>query len=79
MKITTITNRVQKLVKNKKNREAAQTQPLVGVDIFVQRVEKKAYELYEQRGRQDGRDWDDWLEAEKLVEAEMIAGKQEVF
>jgi hypothetical protein len=30
-------------------------------------VERRAYELYEQRGREDGRDWDDWLQAEREV------------
>jgi Protein of unknown function (DUF2934) len=28
-------------------------------------VERRAYELYEQRGREDGHDWDDWLQAER--------------
>lgn len=44
-------------------------------DIFEQNVEKKAYEIYQNRGCQDGHDCEDWLEAEKIVEAEMIAGK----
>ena len=30
-------------------------------------VRHRAYELYEQRGRQDGRDLDDWLQAEAEV------------
>ena len=30
-------------------------------------IAKKAYELYEESGRQDGRDVDHWLEAEKLL------------
>lgn len=30
-------------------------------------IGKKAYELYEKRGREQGHDLDDWLEAEKLV------------
>lgn len=30
-------------------------------------VAKKAYELYEQSGRADGRDVEHWLEAEKLL------------
>jgi hypothetical protein len=30
-------------------------------------IEKKAYELYEKRGREHGKDLDDWLEAEKIV------------
>lgn len=29
-----------------------------------QEIKVRAYELYEQRGRQDGHDVDDWLQAE---------------
>lgn len=32
-----------------------------------EKIEKKAYELCEQRGCAHGRDWDDWLEAERIV------------
>ena len=32
-----------------------------------QNIEKKAYELYEQRGASHGGDWNDWFEAERLV------------
>ena len=31
-----------------------------------ERIAKKAYELYEQRGRQAGRELEDWLESEEL-------------
>lgn len=31
------------------------------------RIEKLAYELYQRRGRQDGHDRQDWLEAERLT------------
>jgi hypothetical protein len=34
-------------------------------------IAKKAYELYEQRGRQEERDVEDWLKAEELVRKEM--------
>lgn len=44
-------------------------------NIYAQRVEKKAYELYEKGGCQNGHDWEDWFEAEKIVEADMIAGR----
>ena len=27
-------------------------------------IARRAYELYELRGRQDGNDWDDWFQAE---------------
>jgi hypothetical protein len=30
-----------------------------------QRISQRAYELYLQRGGSDGRDWEDWLEAER--------------
>ena len=37
------------------------------------RIAKKAYELYEQRGRQAEHDVEDWLKAEELVRKEMNA------
>jgi exoribonuclease II len=40
-------------------------------DEVRERIAKKAYELYEQRGRQAERDVDDWLKAEELVRKEM--------
>jgi outer membrane protein TolC len=36
-------------------------------------IAKKAYELYEQRGREGERDVEDWLQAEELVRKEMNA------
>ena len=30
-------------------------------------IRKKAYELYEKRGKKQGRDMDNWLEAERIV------------
>lgn len=73
------TNRVEKLTKNKNNEKAPQAksenQKPADPDIFAQLVEKKAYELYQKRGCQDGHDCDDWFEAEKIVESEMISGK----
>jgi hypothetical protein len=30
-------------------------------------IRRRAYELYEERGREDGRDLDDWLRAEAEV------------
>jgi hypothetical protein len=34
---------------------------------FYEMIQKKAYELYEKRGREQGKDLDDWLEAEKII------------
>ncbi len=40
-------------------------------DAVRERIAKKAYELYEQRGRQVERDVEDWLKAEELIRKEM--------
>jgi Protein of unknown function (DUF2934) len=40
-------------------------------DAVRERIAKKAYELYEQRGRQAERHVEDWLKAEELIRKEM--------
>ena len=40
-------------------------------DEVRERIAKKAYALYEQRGRQAECDVEDWLKAEELVRKEM--------
>lgn len=35
------------------------------------RIALKAYELYEERGRHDGQEMEDWLQAEMVVMEEM--------
>ncbi len=47
-----------------------QPQPAGGTaaaEEIRRRIEKLAYELYQRRGRQDGHDCQDWLEAERLT------------
>lgn len=39
-------------------------------DALKEEIQKRAYELYEQRGRLDGYDLENWLEAEKLVRSD---------
>lgn len=34
----------------------------------IQRIAARAHELYEARGRDDGRDLDDWLQAEREID-----------
>jgi len=59
---------------------SSKTQPSVAVFVddnsfrdraLNERIAQKAYELYLNRGQIDGYDVQDWLEAEKLVMAEM--------
>jgi hypothetical protein len=43
--------------------ELQQTNPRTD-STFHQQIEVRAYALFEQRGREDGHDLDDWLQAE---------------
>jgi len=38
-------------------------------------IRKKAYELYERKGCQAGHDWEDWLEAEKMLSSKSGASR----
>ena len=37
------------------------------IESLHEMIEKKAYEIHEKRGKQHGRDLDDWLEAERII------------
>jgi len=41
------------------------------MDTLNEKIARKAFELYEQRGWQHGHDLDDWLKAERLIFGEM--------
>jgi hypothetical protein len=41
--------------------------PSVKEQQIQEEIAKKAFELYEQSGREDGKDLEHWLEAEKLL------------
>jgi hypothetical protein len=45
--------------------EAEPTEPRLA------RIARRAHELYEARGAQDGRDLDDWLQAEREIDDEI--------
>lgn len=60
---------------SKNNPPPTQPQPLTLSDEeLYDRVARKAYELYEQRGEAHGHDFDDWLTAEYLVQEELLHG-----
>lgn len=64
----TTTKRQQKVQKT-------EAPPLVISDEeLYERVARKAYELYQQRGEEWGHEIDDWLTAERLVKAELLHG-----
>ncbi len=53
-----------------KNGRAAKAQSTIN----WQEVAQVAYELYEQRGRVDGHDLQDWLEAQRIVQERLRSG-----
>jgi hypothetical protein len=69
-----MTLRSKRLLKNKKMSASRSTTPTTdGSDGDESRLSQHdriaecAYALYEQRGRQDGHDLDDWLDAERRI------------
>ena len=57
------------------DREAA---PSFSTVEFYARVARRAYDLFERRGREEGHDVEDWLEAERLVKDEMLQGSEAI-
>lgn len=51
-------------------------QPIELPDGMWERIARKAYELWEQRGRQDGNDLKDWLDAEDVVMEEIHEARE---
>jgi hypothetical protein len=49
---------------NAKPQMRRETTPVVDPD---ERIRRRAFELFELRGRQDGHDFDDWLQAESEI------------
>lgn len=54
-----------------KSKRTPASGPVELTDEIRARIALKAYELYERRGRGDGHALDDWLEAERMVLAEL--------
>lgn len=45
-------------------------------EVPIELVERRAYELYLERGGEDGRDLEDWVRAEDEITAQMEAKQQ---
>lgn len=50
--------------------------PIELPDGMWERISRKAYELWEQRGRQEGNALRDWLEAEEIVMEEIHESRE---
>ncbi|MCP9448677.1 MAG: DUF2934 domain-containing protein [Nitrospira sp.] len=55
---------------------AVSNKPIELPDGMWERIAKKAYELWEQRGRQDGNDLRDWFDAEAIVMEEIHEARE---
>ncbi|MBI4522243.1 MAG: DUF2934 domain-containing protein [Deltaproteobacteria bacterium] len=71
------------IVSNKKSRKGTVSKggnsqgTTVSEEELRRRIAEKAYELHQKRGGEPGRDIEDWLEAERLVMAEVDSQKGE--
>jgi hypothetical protein len=54
-------------VKKRHPQRVEKRQRAKSVEQVAEKIRKRAYELYELREREDGRDLDDWLKAESEV------------
>lgn len=52
------------------------SEPIELPDGMWQRIAQKTYELYEQRGMQEGYAFNDWLEAEAIVMEEIHEARE---
>ena len=55
-----------------------ETQPSISsptVPSRMERIAERAYAIYQRRGGEDGSSLDDWLQAEREVDAEIDAGR----
>ncbi|MEP6886803.1 MAG: DUF2934 domain-containing protein [Nitrospirales bacterium] len=48
------------------------SEPGLSLVEYNARVARKAYDLFERHGRNEGHDVEDWLEAERLVKEELL-------
>ena len=49
------------------NKTFSNSSTLIPQDQLTDMIRKKAYELYEKRGKKSGQDMANWLEAERMI------------
>ena len=55
------------MVKWSNNKTFSNPSTSIPQDQLTDMIRKKAYELYEKRGKKSGQDMSNWLEAERLI------------
>ncbi len=70
---------VKKIGATRKQRSLAAGTTETAIELpegMWERIARKAYELWEQRGRQEGNDLRDWLDAEEAVMEEIHEARE---
>ena len=55
------------MVKWSNNKTFSNSGTSIPQDQLIDMIRKKAYELYEKRGKKSGCDMDNWLKAERII------------
>lgn len=64
------------MAKARRTIETAQRESGAAGEHSQDRIAARAYELYLARGGEDGRDWDDWLAAERELSSDTPPGER---
>ena len=54
------------------NRTFSSSSTSIPQDQLTNMIRKKAYELYEKRGKKSGQDMANWLEAERIIKQKIL-------
>lgn len=46
---------------------APRTTPKIDLRTYINELNRRAYEIFQQKGSSHGHDWDDWFQAEKDI------------
>ncbi|HET8761525.1 MAG TPA: DUF2934 domain-containing protein [Nitrospiria bacterium] len=58
--------------KRTETRGSSRAIPSEGENKIRQRIAERAYQLFQERGQVNGHDIDDWLQAERQIQAEQV-------
>jgi len=74
-----MTSAVKSPIKKKRSMRsplASSPQAIELPDGMRERISRKAYELWQERGYRDGQDFEDWLDAEAIVMEEIHEARE---
>ena len=74
--MTSTTKQKGKMKPSMRSPLAASPQPIELPDGMWERISRKAFELWQEREYRDGRDLEDWLDAEAIVMEEIHEARE---